>query len=77
MEPLKFCQKANIFLFIGKSQNPKEVYRHDQCLQKNFHFLLKEVAEQRWQDFVQSKVASLDNSNFLQREGVKKNQLFF
>ena len=48
MEPLKFCQKANIFLFIGKSQNPKEEYEHDQCVQNNFHFLLKEVAEPKF-----------------------------
>ena len=48
MEPLKFCQKANAFLFIGKSQNPKEEYEHDQCLQNNFHFLLKEVAEPKF-----------------------------
>ena len=48
MEPLMFCQKANIFLFIGKSQNPKEEYEHDQCLQNNFHFLLKEVAEPKF-----------------------------
>ena len=48
MEPLKFCQKANIFLFIGKSQNPTEEYKYDQCLQNNFHFLLKEVAEPKF-----------------------------